>query len=188
MSKVSGNVSLRSTLKVALIAPVLLGGLNANAANWLMLQGTQPDTVAPKGVKVPYRSKVPKVWGFIQTNYKQDLGDVFVAPDGKNKTPFSYLNPNLEDQSGFNVFRARLALRGMADNENKVNYFFMTEFGNNGVNDLAGHREVATYFTDASVTLKHIPGAKLRAGMFKTPGSERGCRLCSFPLTSNLRR
>lgn len=168
------NVSFRSKMKVALIAPIVFGGFEANAANWLMLQGTQPETVAPKGVKVPYRSKTPKVWGFIQTNYKQDLGDVFVGPDGKNKTPFSYLNPNLEDQSGFNVFRARLALRGMADNENKVNYFFMTEFGNNGVNDLAGHHEVATYFTDASVTLKHIPGAKVRAGMFKTPGSEEG--------------
>ena len=167
------SVSKRSILKFALVAPLLFSGVQVNAANWLMLQGTQPDMVAPKGVKVPYRSKKPKVWGFIQANYKEDFGDVFVAPDGKNKTPFSLLNPNLEDQKGFNVFRARLALRGMADNENLVNYFFMTEFGNSAVNDLAGH-DVATYFTDASITLKHIPGAKVRVGMFKTPGSEEG--------------
>lgn len=167
------SVSKRSILKFALVAPLLFSGVEVNAANWLMLQGTQPDMVAPKGVKVPYRSKIPKVWGFIQANYKKDFGDVFVAPDGLNKTPFSYLNPNLEDQEGFNVFRARLAVRGMADSENLVNYFFMTEFGNSAVNNLAGH-DVATYFTDASITLKHIPGAKVRVGMFKTPGSEEG--------------
>ena len=167
------SVLKRSILKVALIAP-LLGGMEASAANWLMLQGTQPDMVAPKGVKVPYRSKKPKVWGFVQANYKKDFGDVKIHPTtGANLTPFSLLNPNLEDQSGFNVFRARLALRGMADNENLINYFLMTEFGNSAVNNLAGH-DVATYFTDASITLKHIPGAKVRVGMFKTPGSEEG--------------
>jgi len=167
------SVSKRSIAKFALIAPLLFCGMEVHAANWLTLQGTQPDMVAPKGVKVPYRSKKPKVWGFVQANYKKDYGDIFVAPDGTNKTPFSLLNPNLEDQSGFNVFRARLALRGMADNENLVNYFLMTEFGNSAVNNLAGH-DVATYFTDASITLKHVPGAKLRVGMFKTPGSEEG--------------
>lgn len=145
-----------------------------HATDWLMTQGSQPEMVAPKGVLVPYRSKEPKVWGFIQANYKQDMGDVQISPTGVNQTPFSLLNPDLKDQSGFNVFRARLALRGMADNENLVNYFLMTEFGNNAVNNLAGHREVATYFTDASVTLKHVPYAKLRVGMFKTPGSEEG--------------
>ncbi|OZA43112.1 MAG: hypothetical protein B7X80_09645, partial [Sulfurovum sp. 17-42-90] len=55
-----------------------------------------------------------------------------------------------------------------------VNYFFMTEFGNNGVNNPGGHSEAANYFTDASITLKHIPGAKVRVGIFKTPGSEEG--------------
>lgn len=153
-----------------------VSALSLQAADWLILQGTQPEVVAPKGVKVPYRSKDPKVWGFIQANYKQDFGDVQISPTGVNQTPFSLLNPDLKDQSGFDLFRARLALRGMADNDNKVDYFFMTEFGNNGVNNLAGHREVATYFTDASVTLKYVPGAKLRMGMFKTPGNEEGLR------------
>jgi len=44
------------------------------------------------------------------------------------------------------------------------------------VNNLAGHSNVARYFTDASVTLKYIPGAKVRVGMFKTPGNEEGLR------------
>jgi hypothetical protein len=138
-----------------------------------MLQGTQPEFVAPKGVKVPYRNKKPKVWGFVQANYKKDFGKILVS-GGKNKTPFSLLNPDLKSQSGLNVFRARIALRGMADNENKVNYFVMTDFANNGINNLGGHRDVATYFTDASITLKYISGAKLRIGKFKYPGSEEG--------------
>jgi len=164
------SVSKTKLLSLALLA----SSSYVDAADWLSLQGVQPDKVAPKGVYVPYARKTPKVWGFIQTNYKQDLGDVQISPSGVNQTPFSLLNPDLEDQSGFNVFRARVALRGMADDENLVDYFFMTEFGNNAVNNLVGHREVATYFTDASVTLKHIPYAKLRMGMFKTPGSEEG--------------
>ena len=173
------SVSKRSILKFSLVVPLFFAGMEMHAANWLMLQGTEPDTVAPKGVEVPNRNKMPKVWGFIQANYKKDYGDIFIAPDGLNKTPFSLLNPNLEDQSGFNLFRARLAARGMADSENLINYFFMTEFGNNAVNSIAGH-DVGTYLTDASITLKHIPGAKVRVGMFKTPGSEEGLQAVFF--------
>ncbi len=161
-----------SSVKLSALALFALS-THVNAANWLTLQGTQPETVSPKGIKVPYRRKTPKIWGFIQTNYKSDNGGTLIK-GGKNKTPFSYLGPDLSDQQGFNIFRARLAARGMADHENLVNYFFMTEFGNGGVNNLGGHSEVATYLTDASVTLKYIPYAKIRFGQFKTPGSEEG--------------
>jgi len=166
---------MKTVLKVSLASLALLTlSTQVDAANWLMLQGSQPEFVAPKGVKVPYRNKKPKIWGFIQANYKKDYGHVFVKADGKNLTPFSLLNPDLQSQSGFNIFRARIALRGMADNNNKVNYFIMTDFANNGVNNLFGHRNVATYFTDASITLKYIPYAKVRVGKFKYPGSEEG--------------
>ncbi|QSZ41162.1 hypothetical protein GJV85_03220 [Sulfurimonas aquatica] len=172
---------MKTALKVKLLGLALLASSSqVNAADWLSLQGEQPAVVAPKGVKVPYRSKVPKLWGFIQVNYKQDLGTVSDfnpisnKNDGINRTPFSLLNPDLQSQSGVNLFRARLALRGMADNDNLVNYFFMTEFANNGVNNLAGHGNVATFFSDASITLKHVPYAKVRVGKFKYPGSEEG--------------
>ena len=166
---------MKNALKIKLISLALLSSSSQlSAANWLMLQGTQPEFVSPKGVIVPYRSKKPKVWGFIQANYRKDSGSQFIAADGKNKTPFSLLNPDVNNQSGMNIFRARVALRGMADNENKVNYFVMTEFGNNGINNPAGHSEASTYFTDASITLKHVPYAKVRVGKFKYPGSEEG--------------
>ena len=166
---------MKTVLKTKLASLALLAlATQVDAADWLMLQGSQPEFVAPKGVIVPYRSHKPKVWGFIQANYRKDYSKVFIAPNGLNKTPFALLNPDLQNQSGLNVFRARMALRGMADNENKVDYFIMTEFGNNGINNLAGHSNVATYFTDASVTLKYIPYAKVRVGKFKYPGSEEG--------------
>lgn len=166
---------MKTALKVKLLGLALLASSpQVNAADWLMLQGSQPEFVAPKGVKVPYRSKTPKVWGFVQANYKQDFSDILIGADGKNKTPFAFLNPDLKDQSGLNLFRARIALRGMADNDNLVNYFVMTEFANNGINNLAGHSNVATFFSDASITLKHIPYAKTRVGKFKYPGSEEG--------------
>ncbi|MBL1244551.1 MAG: hypothetical protein COA39_009220 [Sulfurimonas sp.] len=41
---------------------------SVNAVDWLALQGYQPNFLAPKGVKIPYRSKTPKLWGFIQAN------------------------------------------------------------------------------------------------------------------------
>jgi len=170
-----GNGFIRPFFRGVAGMALLSCTLSLEAADWLMLQGTQPDNVAPQGVIVPNRNKTPIVWGFIQANYKQDFGDVYVNPKGYNVTPFSLLNPNLEDQSGFDLFRARLAVRGMADNENKVDYFFMTEFGNNAVNNLAGH-DTGTYLTDASVTLRYIPGANVRVGQFKTPGSEEGLR------------
>lgn len=147
---------------------------DAKAADWLFLQGTQPDTVAPKGVIVPYRNPMPKIWGFVQANYMKDDSTIAVNSGGITTTPFGLLNPDVKDKSGFNLFRARLAARGMADDENLVDYFVMTEFGNNGVTNPAGHSDKGTFLTDASVTLKHIPGAKVRVGMFKYPGSEEG--------------
>ncbi|HIP20107.1 MAG TPA: hypothetical protein EYG70_03180 [Sulfurimonas sp.] len=79
---------------------------SVNAANLLALQGYQPEFVAPKGVKVPYRSKTPKLWGFIQANYKKDYGTVLTPTagpaTGKTLTPFSLLNPDLKGQEGFN--------------------------------------------------------------------------------------
>ena len=170
---------MKTRLKVKVLSlALLMSCTQLSAADWLMLQGVEPETISPNGVKVP-NNKTPKVWGFIQANYKKDYGSI-QTKDGINQTPFSMLNPNLESQSGFNVARARIAIRGVADNDNKVNYFLMTDFGNNAINNAAGHKDVASYITDASITLKHVPYAKLRVGKFKYPGSEEGMQAVFF--------
>lgn len=165
---------MKTALKVKLLSFTLLASsTQASGADWLMIQGTEPAFAAPEGIIVPNRSKVPKIWGFVQTNYRKDFGTLKINPAGINQTPFSLLNPDVKSQSGFNIFRARLAARGIIDNENKVNYFVMTEFANNGITNPASHK-TGTYITDASVTLKHIPYANIRIGRFKYPGSEEG--------------
>jgi hypothetical protein len=52
-----------------------------------------------------------------------------------------------------------------------VNYFILAEFGNNGI---TAANNGSTNITDASITLNHIKGARVRVGLFKTPGYEEG--------------
>ena len=140
-------------------AIAMLCSQQAFSANWLMLQGTEPDSSAPRA----------KVWGFIQAQYQHDnsepnSSDAYVPP--------KLIGPNLSSQSAFNVNRARIGVRGTGfPLDGKVNYFFLAEFGNNGIT-APGDRNVR--LTDASITLNQIPGARIRMGLFKTPGPEEG--------------
>jgi len=134
----------------------------AQSANWLMLQGTEKDG----------QSKRTHVWGFIQAQYQNDNSDAFVngAGDELYIAP-KLIGPNLDDQSAFNVNRARIGIRGTGfPLDSKVNYFILGEFGNNGIT----YGKDGKHLTDASITLNHIPGARIRMGLFKTPGAEEG--------------
>ncbi|MCW8900515.1 MAG: OprO/OprP family phosphate-selective porin [Gammaproteobacteria bacterium] len=152
---------MKNYKKVALAATVtaMLGGFasTANAVNWLMLQGTERDGQAPRA----------KVWGFLQPTYQNDTSKSTAAEPTR-------IGPNLEKQSQFQLQRARIGVRGLAmPLDSNVNYFFLAEFGQNAITDggIYGQKE-AVKLTDASVTLNHIPGARIRMGLFKTPGPE----------------
>lgn len=134
----------------------------AQAANWLMLQGTEKSDQAPRA----------KVWGFAQINFQQTDNTLLKAGPGiGTEAAFNQLAPQLTNSSGFNVQRARLAVRGANFPLDKnVNYFLMAELGNNGIT--TGGKASQGQLTDASVTLNHIEGARVRVGLFKTPGSE----------------
>ena len=56
--------------------------------------------------------------------------------------------------------------------DSKTNYFLLLEAGTNGITKFTGDSAVAA--TDASVTLNHIPHARVRIGQFKYPGEEEG--------------
>ena len=168
------------TRKIVLsMAAIGLLGSAAHAADWLSIAGTEPSFVKVDGKKVENTNTTPHFWGFIQVGYQKDYGDVFVpssgAKAGLNLTPFSMLPPNLDSQSGFEVNRARLAVRGMFDKKNTLDYFFMTEFGEDGITKPAGHA-AHNYLTDASITYRGIPYFNIRMGQFKYPGSEEGLR------------
>ena len=152
-----------SKRKIALMIAGIAGCLmtqSAYSANWLMLQGTEE---AKQG-----QAPRAHVWGFIQAQYQYDNSDPN-ANGGYN--PPKLIGPNLDDQSAFNVNRARIGVRGTGfPLDSKVNYFILTEFGNNGIT----YGDDGKHLTDASVTLNHIPGARVRMGLFKYPGAEEG--------------
>ena len=156
--------------KVALAATctALLGGAmtTANAANWTMLQGTEPADAAPRA----------KLWGFIETSYQKDSSDTnaYVGTPGNNYSLVApkLIGPDLESQSGFNVRRARIGVRGQGmPLDGNVNYFILAELGNNGITHGDGS---SVKLTDASITFNHIDGARIRVGAFKVPTFEEG--------------
>ncbi|MGA7948755.1 MAG: porin [Thiobacillaceae bacterium] len=129
----------------------------AHAVNWLMLQGTED----------PSASARANVWGFIQAGYQKDYSDPNAAGQF---VPPKMLGPDLDSQSGFNINRARIGVRGTGfPIDSHINYFLLLEMGNNAITQGSG---AFAHVTDASVTLNYIPGARIRAGLFKTPGSE----------------
>lgn len=141
-------------------ATLLTLASSTQAANWLMLQGTEPEGQSARA----------KLWGFVQVQYQKDNSDA--NPANNAYIPPKLIGPNLSSQEQFNVNRARIGVRGTGlPLDTKVNYFLLAEFGNNGIT-APGDRNVRV--TDASITLNHIPGARVRAGLFKTPGSEEG--------------
>lgn len=132
---------------------------NAFGANWLTLQGTEPEGA----------EQLAKVWGFVQVQYQDDSSD----PNGAGGfIPPKLIAPDWTSQSGFNVNRARIGVRGVAmPLDQKINYFLLLEMGNNGITE---PENSVTKATDASVTFNHLKGARFRAGLFKYPGSEEG--------------
>jgi hypothetical protein len=139
------------------VAGAMLAAGNAEAVNWLKLQGTEG----------PGSGGRAKVWGFLQPTYQHD------SSPGTAPEP-TRIGPNLQNQDQFQLLRARIGVRGTAlPLDDDINYFIMAEFGKNGATDggIYGQR-TPTRLMDASVTVSKIRGARVRFGLFKTPGAE----------------
>ncbi|MGA7179885.1 MAG: porin [Thiobacillaceae bacterium] len=152
-------IAIACTLGLAATEPVL-------AANWIMIQGTED----------PAASARAYVWGFVQAQYQKDFSDANPGPAGcaagvtNCYVPPKVLGPNLDSQSQFNINRARIGVRGTGfPIDSRINYFILTEFGNNDAN-----KDNTATLMDASITASYIPGARVRAGLFKYPGAEEG--------------
>lgn len=138
-------------------AGALLATGQASATNWLKLQGTEDPGVAVRA----------KVWGFLQPTYQKDFSKI-TGPEPTR------IGPNLETQEQFQLQRARIGVRGIAlPLDSNVNYFAMFEMGHNAATDGGAFGErTPVRMMDASVTLNHLKGARVRVGLFKTPGPE----------------
>ncbi|ANJ67263.1 phosphate-selective porin O and P [Halothiobacillus diazotrophicus] len=145
----------------ALCAGMAAAMPSAHAANWIMLQGTEPAGTAPRA----------DVWGFIQPTYSKD----FSSPYAGKYNPSKLIGPSLDSQSSFGIQRARIGVRGTGfPLDSKINYFLLTEFGDNVLTDGGAYGSYKPVLTDASVTLNYIKGARIRLGLFKYPGAEEG--------------
>ena len=153
------NYIKRSIIAMACAGAMITTVNTAQAANWLMLQGTEPAGTAARA----------NVWGFVQLDYQADTSE----PNATGGyIPPKLLGPDLNTQHAFNVSRARIGVRGAAlPLDDKVNYFILLEGGNNGITSIDGS---SVKFTDASITLNHVPGVRVRGGLFKYPGAEEG--------------
>jgi hypothetical protein len=158
---------MKQALKKAALVVACAGGMaatmQAEAANWLMLQGTEPSSASGRA----------KVWGFLQPTYTSMKGsDVAAGAWSGNPAQFNRQPPHLSTNKGFDIRRARVGVRGQGfPLDPKVNYFFLAEFGSNGITWPNGGDGQAR-LDHASVTLNHIPGARIRVGLFKVPMSE----------------
>jgi hypothetical protein len=163
------------------ILVVCLTGLSGPlcAANWLMLQGTE-HPLAP----------AHKFWGFIQPAWTHDTSDDlsgltdppgppdFSANNGE-RLAITSVSPWFDDNEEFHVRRARFGARGVFTGRlrnsftSKMNYFTLFEVAPNLLTyDPFGDRARAIALDHLSVTFNHLPGARIRAGLFKTPGPE----------------
>ena len=155
----------KNIFKKTLSAAAVVAGLSAiqvaEAANWLMLQGTERPGAAGRA----------KVWGFIQAQYQNDSSDpATIGPDTDAYIPPKLIGPNLTSQEQFNVNRARIGVRGIGmPLDSSVNYFLLAELGNNAIT--ANDGDVA--ISDASITM-NTDLTRIRMGLFKTPGMEEG--------------
>lgn len=161
------TLKIKKTMLASACVAALGGAVTpSQAANWTILQGTEGAGTAPRA----------KVWGFVDFQYQDDNSSAnpYVGTKGNN---YEYvapklIGPDLDSQSQFNVSRARLGVRGTGfPLDSNINYFLLAEFGNNGITHGDGS---SVKLTDASITLNHIKGARLRVGAFKTPTFEEG--------------
>ncbi len=145
-------------LGVALLASIF--SCAVQASNWLQLQGNE----APNAPAF-------RMFGFVQPSYTYIDAQPVSGLQGASAAfngQYSTLNlnwPELQHPRQFQVIRAGLGARGKLNNE--INYFMALDAGQNGVNY---YRDAM--LTDASLTFNYIPGARVRAGLFKLPTSE----------------
>ena len=160
-------------------AGIVLATTGAQAANWFKLRGTEPGGTA----------HTLQVWGFLQPRYVSDSSD----PIDMQNLPVGNTVPNgaifnidgrlavpgtipreRQVQDSFYLRRARIGIRGtMLPINNDIDYFILTEWGQNGVTTGDGGAQLL----DASVTLNHLSrglddsglhnlGARIRMGQF----------------------
>ncbi len=151
----------------------------AVSVNWLMLQGTE-HPLAPEH----------KFLGFIQPAYSYDTsnelsgltdspGPPDFSPNNGERLALTTVAPWFDDKEKLHLRRAKFGVRGIFTSvlrnrfTSKMNYFTLFEVAPNLMTyDPFGERARAIALDHLSITFNHLPGARIRTGLFKTPGPE----------------
>ena len=157
-------------MKIKPIAVMLAACLSssAHAANWVDVLATEPDdapAIKPFGFVQP-------TYTYFDANPLSGMGGAAASTNGQYQIQ-NQVGPTFENKDQFQFFRAQFGLRGRLTDQ--INYFLLTDVGSNLTT--VQHPIVVT---DASMTFSFIPGAKIRAGLFKLPTGEEA--LVSIPL------
>lgn len=133
----------------------------AQAVNWLMLQGTEPEKAPPI-----------RIYGNVTADYQYtDDTHVPVGPWLNQKAVYNQIGPRLASSSQLTLRKIRVGARGALPDP-RFNYQVMALAGDNDVTRLDSGDRVR--LLDTSLTMNVIPHARLRLGMFKYPGAEEG--------------
>jgi phosphate-selective porin len=134
--------------------------LSAHAANWV-------DVIATEPANAP----AIKPFGFVQPTYTyidadplSGMGGAAATANGQYQIQ-NQVGPTFEKEDQLQFLRAQFGLRGRLTD--KINYFLFTDVGHNLTTV-----QHPVMVTDASMTFSFIPGAKIRAGLFKLPTGE----------------
>lgn len=161
---------MKENLHYPLIMLAIMGlSQTAEAANWVDAQGNEPAN-APAF----------KPWGYIQPTYTyidagplSGMGGAAASANGQYQIQ-NQVGPTFENTDQLQLLRAQFGLRGRLTD--KINYFLLTDIGSNPTTV-----QRPLMVIDASMTFSFIPGARIRAGLFKLPTGEEA--LISPPLT-----
>jgi len=141
---------------------------NAYAENWFIKDGTEKPDAKPL-----------RIYGLVQPTFQYDFSDKVdnligdEASYNNEYSAYSSIPPGYSSTSSFYLFRVRLGARGLVEPD--INYEVVGEYGANALTTKA-ESEYNVELAEGSVTLNHIPGMRVRLGLFKVPGPEEALR------------
>ncbi len=134
--------------------------LAAQAANWLEVFGNE----AADAPRFRPFAIVQPTWTHIDAEPISGLQGPLAAYNGRHIFP-NEVPPDFGDTSRLQVMRARLGARGRLTD--RINYYALVEAGRN---PMTLQRDAV--LAGLSLTFNHLPGARIRVGLFKLPTDE----------------
>jgi len=162
------NIAACFLKKLILILGMFLTITNASAENWFIKDGTEKANAKPL-----------RIYGLVQPTFQYDFSDKVDNLTGdevdynNEYSAYSSIPPGYSSTSSFYLFRVRLGARGLV--EPNINYEVVGEYGANALTTKA-ENDYNVELAEGSVTLNHIPGMRIRLGLFKVPGPEEALR------------